>query len=153
MSSRTRHALPCAACDLRRLLRVGDSVVDFKPLERCCLFRIEPEFFDLFAEELALFWMVVEAAGFHLLAPASDFLWRFLLAALIEPFDDFLVACSLLDLRFEIISPYAFESEKRVVEGAIEMVLADVPRHQCPAFVDRAAKNRVTRDADARTAR
>ncbi len=69
MSSRTRHALPCAACDLRRLLRVRDSIVDFKPLERCCLCRIEPEFFDLFAEELALFRMVVEAAGLNLFGP------------------------------------------------------------------------------------
>ncbi len=33
---------PCSARDLRRLLRVRDSVVDFKPLERCCLCRIEP---------------------------------------------------------------------------------------------------------------
>src|SRR5439155_26159489 len=71
---------PCSARDLRRLLRVRDSVVDVKPLERCCLFRIDPQFLDLFPEELALFWMVVEAAGFHLLEPASDFLRRFLRA-------------------------------------------------------------------------
>ena len=72
---------------------------------------------------------------------------------LIEPFDDLLIACSLLDLRFEIISPYAFESEEHVIERTIEMIFADVPRHQCPALVDRAAKNRVTPDANTRTAR
>ena len=105
------------------------------------------------AEELALFRMVVEAAGLNLFGPTFDFFWCFFLAALIEPFDHLLVACSLLDLRFEIISPYAFESEKRVVEGAIEMVFGDLPRHQCPAFVDRAAKNRVTPEANARAAR
>jgi hypothetical protein len=43
MSLRTRHALPCPARHLRRLLRVRDSIVDFEPLERRGLGRIKPE--------------------------------------------------------------------------------------------------------------
>src|SRR5213592_4440698 len=147
------HALPCSARDLRRLLRVRDSVVDFKPLERCGLCRVQPELPSLLAEEIALFWMVIEAAGLHFFSPASDFLCRFLLAVLIEPFDDLLVPCSRLDLRFEIVALYAFETEKHIVERTIKMVLADVPRHQGAALINCPAKNRVTPDANARTAR
>jgi hypothetical protein len=152
MSLRTRHALPCPARHLRRLLRVRDSIVDFQPLERCGLDRIEAELLGLLAKEIALLRIVVETAGLRLFGPSSDFLRRFRLAASMEPFDNLLVACSLLDLRFEIISPYAFESEEHVIERTIEVIFADVPGHECPAFVDRAAQNRVAADANARTA-
>ena len=152
MSLRTRHALPCPARHLRRLLRVRDSIVDFQPLECRGLDRIEAELLGLFSEEIAFSGIVKEALGLHFFGPSPDFLRRFLLAASIEPFDNLLVACSLLDLRFEIISPYAFESEKHVIERTIEVILADIPRHECPAFVDRAAQNRVSADANARTA-
>jgi len=43
-------------------LRVRGFVVDFEAIERCCILRIEPEFPDLFSEELALFPMIIEAA-------------------------------------------------------------------------------------------
>ena len=153
MSLRTRHALPCPARHLRRLLRVRDSIVDFQPLECRGLDRIEVEILGLLAKEIALLRIVVETAGLHLFGPSSDFLRRFRLAALSEPFDNLLVACSLLDLRFEIISPYAFESEEHVIERTVEVIFADVPGHECSAFVDRAAKYRVTSDANAWTAR
>jgi hypothetical protein len=128
MSLRTRHALPCPARHLRRLLRVRDSIVDFQPLECRGLDRIEAELLGLFSEEIAFSGIVKEALGLHFFGPSPDFLRRFLLAASIEPFDNLLVACSLLDLRFEIISPYAFESEKHVIERTIEVILADIPR-------------------------
>ena len=129
MSLRTRHALPFPARHPRRLLRVRDSIVDFQPLECRGLDRIEVEILGLLAKEIALLRIVVETAGLHLFGPASDFLRRFRLSALIEPFDNLLVACSLLDLRFEIISPYAFESEEHVIERTIEVILTDVPGH------------------------
>jgi hypothetical protein len=129
MSLRTRHMRShLLRRDLRCLLRVRDSIVDFQPLECRGLDRIEVELLGLLAKEIARLRIVVETAGLHLFGPSSDFLRRFRLAALIEPFDNLLVACSLLDLRFEIISPYAFESEKHVIERTIEVILADIPR-------------------------
>ena len=59
-----------------------------------------------------------------------------LLARLIEPFRHLLVAGAVLDLRLEIGAFHTFEPEKHIIEGAIEMVFADIPRHQGPAFVD-----------------
>ena len=129
MSLRTRHALPCPARHLRRLLRVRDSIVDFQPLECRGLDRIEVEILGLLAKEIALLRIVVETAGLHLFGPSSDFPGRFRLAALIQPCDDFSVACSLLDLSFEIVSLYAFESEEHVIERTIEVILTDVPGH------------------------
>src|SRR4030095_2929987 len=138
---------------LSRRLRVRDSVVHFQPLERCSLRRVESEFLDLFAEELSLFRMVVETAHFHLVSPAVDFLARFLFAGLIEPFDHFLVACALLDLRFEIVALDTFETEERVIQRTIEVVFANISRHQRAAFIDGATKDRITANADAWTAR
>ena len=46
-------------------------IVGFEPLERCGLCRIEPELPGLFAEEIALFSVVVEAAGLRLDSPAG----------------------------------------------------------------------------------
>src|SRR5439155_26088531 len=103
-----------------------DSIVDLQPLERCRLLRVEPEFLHLFGEEIALFRMVVETACLYLFSPTFDFLRLFLLAALVEPFDHLLVACALLDLRFEIFALYALESEERVIERAIKVIFTDV---------------------------
>jgi hypothetical protein len=93
---------PCG--DLRGLLLIRDFIVHFQPLERCRFRRIQSEFLDLFAEELLLFWVIVEAACLDLVSPASDFLRSFLFARLVEPFDYFLVASALFDLLFEIVA-------------------------------------------------
>src|SRR6266480_4171867 len=137
----------------RGFLRVGDSIVDFQPLEGCRLRRIEPEFLDLFAEELALFRVIIETACLDLFGPTFDFLRRFLFAALIEPLDYFLVARALLDLRFEIVAFHAFETKEHVIQRTIEVIFPDIARHESAAFVDRASKNRVAADPNARTAR
>ena len=81
-----------------------DFIVDLQPIERGGLRGIAPEFFDFIAEELALFRVIVETACLYLFGPPSYFRWRFFLAALIEPLDHLLVACALLDLRFEIVA-------------------------------------------------
>jgi hypothetical protein len=96
--------------------------------------------------------MVVETACLHFVSPTVDFLGRFLFAVSIEPFDYFLVACPLLDLRFEIVAFHAFETKEHVIEWTIEVILADISRYQRAGFVDCAAKNCVTANANPRTA-
>jgi hypothetical protein len=115
--------------ELRRLLRVGNSIVHFQPLERRRFRRIESEFLDLFAEELLLFGMIVKAACLNLISPAFDFLRCFLFACLVKPFDYFLVACALFDLRFEIVALHAFETKDHVIQRTIEVILANISRH------------------------
>ncbi|HEY5991679.1 MAG TPA: hypothetical protein VIU10_03795, partial [Candidatus Udaeobacter sp.] len=137
---------------LRGLLRVRDSIVDFQPLECRGLFRMQSEFSDLFAEEVAFFRMIVETACLHLFGPAFDFFRRFLFAALIELLDHLLITRALLDLRFEILTLHAFEAEQHVIKRTIEMIFADVPRHERAAFVDGAAKNGVASHSNARSA-
>jgi hypothetical protein len=132
---------------------MAHSVIDFEPLECRRLCRIESEFFAFLGEEIALFWVAVKTASLHLFGPAFGFLWSFLLAACIEPFDHLLVACALLDLRFEIVARYALEPEEHVVERAIEVVFADIPRHERATFINRASKNCIAANANARTAR
>src|SRR5260370_15285428 len=128
-------------------------VVQFQPLKRRGLCRIEPELLGLLAEEIALFGIVVEAVHFHFLAPAFDFFRRFLFAALIEPFNHLLVACPLLDLRFEIVPFYALEAKERVIQRTIKVILADIPRHKGATFIDCASEDRVATNPNARTAR
>ena len=128
-------------------------VIDLQPLERCGLRRIEPEFPDRFAEEFALFRMVVETARLYLFGPPSYFRWRLFLAALIEPLDYLLVACALLDLRFEIVALHALETEKHVIERTIEMIFPDIPGDQGATFINSAAEDCVTADPDSRTSR
>src|SRR6266487_3613672 len=135
---------------LRSLLPMRRSVVDLQPLEGRGLRGIEFEFLDLFAEEIALLRMVVETARLHFVSPTFDFLCRFLFAALIEPFGNFLVACALLDLRFEIVAFHTFETEEHVIERTIEVIFANISGHQRAAFIDRAAKNRIIANANAR---
>src|SRR5260370_31156750 len=79
----TSRSCRLATGKLRRF-RVKYLVVQFQPLKRCGLCRIEPELLGLLAEEIALFGIVVEAVHFHFLAPAFDFFPRFLFAALIH---------------------------------------------------------------------
>jgi hypothetical protein len=141
---------PCS--NLRSSLGVRDSIVHFQPLERCRLRRIESEFLDLFAEEVALFRMVVETACLHFVSPGFDFLRRFLFAVLVEAFHDFLIACALFNLRFEIVAFHSFETEEHIIERTIEVILADISRYQRAAFIDCAAKNCVTANANPRTA-
>ena len=92
--------------------------------------------------------MVVETAGLHFVSPAFDFLLRFLFAGLVEPFDHFLVACALLDLRFEIVSLHTFETKDNVIERTIEVIFANISRYQRATFIDCAAKNCVTANAE-----
>lgn len=139
--------------ELCSFLLVRDSVIDFQPLERCCFRGIEAEFFDLFAEELPLFRVIVEAARLDLVSPAFDFFGRFLFACLVEPFDHFLVARAPFGLRFEIVAFHTLETEERVIQRTIEVIFANVSRHQGTALIDRAAKDGVTANANARTAR
>ena len=93
--------------------------------------------------------MIVETACLYLFSPTFDFLRRSLFAVCIKPFDHLLVACALLDLRFEILTLHAFEAEQHVIERAIEVVLSDVPGHERAAFVDRAPENRVAAHSNA----
>ena len=153
LSSRTIARIDNKDFALRSLLRMAHSIVDFEPLECRRLCRIESEFFAFLGEEIALFRMVVKTARLHLFGPAFDFLRRFLLAACIEPFDHLLVACALLDLRFEIVARYALESEENVVERTIEMIFADIPHHERATFINRASENCIAANANARTAR
>src|SRR5207247_10401051 len=78
--------------DLRRLLRVRNSVVYLQPVECCGLFGIQPEFLGFFDEELALFQVVVDTAGFDLFAQALAFRWRFRLSDSIVPLDPLFLA-------------------------------------------------------------
>src|SRR5205823_14879760 len=114
-------------CVLCRCLPVGDFVVQFQPLERCGLGWIEPEFSGLLAEEIALFRIVVESVHFHFLAPACDFFRPFLFAIAVEPFNHFLIARSVFNLGFEIVTLHALETEQRVIERAIKVIFTDVP--------------------------
>jgi hypothetical protein len=138
---------------LRRLPLIRDFVVHFQPLKCRGFRRIESKFANFFAEEISLFRMVVETACFDFVSPAFNFLWRFLYAGTVEPFYDFLVARSLLDLRLEIVAFHVFETEEHVIERTIEVIFADISRHQGAAFIDGAAKDCVTSDGEARTAR
>jgi hypothetical protein len=61
---------------------------------------------------------------------------RFLLAALINPFNYFFVAGALLDLRPEIFSLHVFEFKEHAIQRTIKMILADVPDDARSAFVD-----------------
>src|SRR5207302_6926480 len=108
---------------------------------------------NLFAEELALFRMIIQAAWLGLFGPTSNFRRRFLFSALIEPINHLLIAGALLDLGFEIFTLHAFETKKHVIEGTIEVIFADVPGHERAAFVDGAAKNGIASDSNARAAR
>ena len=128
-------------------------IVGFEPLERCGLCRIEPELLGLFAEEIALFRVVVEAAGLRLDSSARDFLGRFLFAIAVEPFDDFLIARSVFNLGFEIVPFNALETEQRVIERAIKVIFTDVSRYERAAFIDRSPENCIAADANTWTAR
>lgn len=139
--------------NLRCLLRVRDSIVDFEPFECRRLLRLEPEFPGRFDKEITLLQVVVETTGFHFLAPAPDLRRRFLLAGLIKPFDYFFVAGTLLNLRPEIFSLHAFKFKEHAVQRTVKMILADVPGDVRAAFVDGAAKNGIATNANARTAR
>src|SRR5262249_26082786 len=138
---------------LGRFLGVAHAVVDFEPGKRSRLCWIEPDLLCPFDEEVTFFWIVVEAAFFHPIGPAFDFVRRFLCAVAIEPIDYLLIARAVFDLRSEILALHTFKTEQGVIERTIEMVFADVARHERAAFVDRAAKNRVTANPNARTAR
>src|SRR5436190_2104168 len=70
-----------------------------------------------------------------------------------KPFNHFLIARALLDLRLEIIAFHAFEAKEHVIHRTIEMIFPDIARHESAAFVDRASKNRVATDPNAWTAR
>ena len=129
-----------------------DSVVDFQPLERCGFRGIEAEFLDLFAKEIAFFRMIVEAACLDLVSPMVDFVRRLLFARLMKPFDDFMVACALLDLRSEIVAFYTFETEEHVIERTIEVIFANISTYLGATLINRAAKDCVTANANARTA-
>src|SRR5207249_779819 len=137
----------------RSFLRVTDFIVDLQPLECCRLRRIEAEFPGLFAEEFAFFRMIVETARLDFFSPPFDFLRRFLFAARVKPLDHLLVTRALLDLRFEILALHALETEQHVIERTIEVVFADLPRHQRAAFIDGASKNGEAADSNARTPR
>src|SRR5438309_7461851 len=136
-----------------RCFRVRYLVVQFQPLKRRGLCRIEPELLGLLAEEIALFGIIVEAVHFHFLAPAFDFFRRFLFAVAVEPFNDFLIARTLLDLRFEVVPFYAFEPKEHVIKRTVKMIFADVASHERATFVDRTSKNRVAANPNAGTAR
>ena len=89
--------------------------------------------------------MIVKAACLDLISPTFDFVRRFLFARLVEPFDYFLVACALFDLRFEIVAFHPFETKDHVIQRTIEVIFANISCHQCATFIDRAAKNRDSR--------
>jgi len=97
--------------------------------------------------------MVIEAARLHFLAPSFDCRRSFLLAALIEPFDYFLVARTLLDLRLKIRGRHTFETEKHIIERTIEVIFADVACNERAALVNCAPENGVAANANSRTAR
>jgi hypothetical protein len=139
--------------ELRRLPRVRNSIVNFQPVERRCLGRIQPKLFAFCDEIVVLLQIVVETAGFNPLAPALDFRPCFLLAASVEPFNHLLIARALLDLRSEIVALHTFETKEHAIQRTIEMIFPDVPRYERPAFVDGAAKNGVAAHANTRTAR
>ena len=110
---------PCG--DLRGLLLIRDFIVRFQPLERCRFRRIESEFLDLFAEEILLFRMIVEAACLNLVSPAFDFLRRFFFRRF-----DLAIRTSpdrLRPVRFalEILSPHAFDKEARFFRNFMPM--------------------------------
>src|SRR5207244_5963768 len=149
---RIRRRARSSKFGLGRFLGVAGFVVRFEPIERGRLRRIESELLTFFGEILALLRIVVETGGFHFVAPAFDFLRRFLFAVCVEPFRHLLVACAVLDLRFEIGALYSLESEERVVERTIEMVFANIARHERAALVDRAPENGVTANPDPRPA-
>jgi hypothetical protein len=70
----------------------------------------------------------------------------------IEPLRHLLVSRAFLDFRFEIVALHTFESEKHVIERAIEMVFADVPGDESATFVISPRQNCVAADAHAGTA-
>ena len=90
---------------------------------------------------------------YDLVTPALDFFLRFLFAISVKPFNHFLIARALLDLRLEIIAFHAFEAKEHVIHRTIEMIFPDIARHESAAFVDRASKNRVAADPNPWTAR
>ena len=123
--TRLRNLLSAATADEisnpRSLLRVRDSIVDFQSLERCGLRRIEAEFLPLFAEEVTLFWMVVETACLHFFSPMFDFLRRFFSRRFdlaIRPSPD-----RLRPVRFalEILSLHAFDKQARFFRNFMPM--------------------------------
>jgi hypothetical protein len=88
-----------------------------------------------------------------LIAPGFHFFRRFLLAVIVEPIGHFLIRGAFLDFRFEIVAAHALETEKHVVEGTIEMILADVAAKQRATFVVGAGQNYVAADAHSRAPR
>jgi hypothetical protein len=136
---------------LRSFLLMRDFVIDFQPLERSGFRGIQPEFLDLFAEVVALFRMLVETACLCFVSPTFNLFGHFLFATLIEPFHDFLVACALLDLHFEILALHTFETEEHIIERTVEVIFANISRYQSAALIDCATESCVTANADPRT--
>src|SRR5581483_11118533 len=143
---KTISLLRCAALG-------GELVIQFEPLEGRRFRRIESKFPDLFAEEIALFRMMIQTACLYLVRPTLDFLWRFWFAILFQPFHYFLVAGALLDLRFKVLATHTFEAEKHVIQRAVKVVVADVSGHQGTAFINGASEDRIAANADARASR
>src|ERR1700736_6707425 len=109
---------------LRRFL-VAHPVVNFEPIEQCRLSWIEPERFHLLDEPVAPLRIIVGICRRDLVAPAFDFIRRFLLAIGIQPLRHLLVARAALDLRLEIRAFYSLKPEEHIIERTIEMVFAD----------------------------
>src|SRR6266478_997215 len=136
-----------------RRFRVRDLVIHLQPLEQGRLRRIKAERLYLFGKPIAPLRIVMRPGCYDLVAPAFDFFLRFLFAISVKPFNHFLITRPLLDLRLEIVAFYALKAKEHVIDWAIEMIFADVPSHERAAFVNRASKNRVTTNPNARTAR
>ena len=128
-------------------------VIHLQPLEQGRFRWIKAERLYLLGKPIASFWIIVRPGRYDLVTPALDFFLRFLFAISVKPFNHFLIARALLNLRLEIIAFHPFEAKEHVIHRTIEMIFPDIARHESAAFVDRASKNRVAADPNAWTAR
>src|SRR5437764_8539674 len=136
-----------------RRFRVTCFVIHLQPLEQGRFRWIKAERLHLLGKPIASFRIIVRPGRYDLVAPALDLILRFLFAVSVKPFNHFLIARALLDLRLEIVAFHAFEAKEHVIHRTIEMIFPDVAGHESAAFVNRASKNRVAADANARTTR
>lgn len=126
-------------------------IIDFKPVEERCFHRVEAERSKLFFEPIALFRIMVRVVRFDVVAPSLDLFRRFSSSVAVDPLHHLVVASTLLDLGFKLVARYAFETKEHVVEGTVEVVLAEVAPDQGTAFIKGPSQNGVAADANPRT--
>ncbi len=125
-------------------------VVGFEPIERRVHFRIHHQPGATLDEIRALLRVFHQAGSFSLVGPRFDFLWCSAGAVGVQPIGDFFISFRGGDGGFELVGGDAFETEKNVIQQAIEMIVAERSVEAGAAFVDGAACDDEAADAFAR---